>query len=82
MAFNERTVLTVFERFRKKEKQGLNNKWTIVPGEIGTAEVIHQKVKEMNQYFRNDPYGYPVKAMANPLPYGMAQILVMHGSWM
>ena len=62
--------------FEKKERLG---HWTIVPQEVADCETIQKKAKELNRYYKKVPTLRPMKARVNPLPYGMAQLLILVG---
>lgn len=53
--------------------------WAVTPGIIGTSDFIQSEVKKLNKEMRRNNMHRVVKAKVQPLPCGMAQMLIWHG---
>lgn len=58
-----------------RNKSGL--RWTVYPGMIGFSEDVLNQVHRLNKMYRKARIDQVKRAMAQPLPYGMAQLLVL-----
>lgn len=56
-------------------KTGL--KWSVVPVKYGYEEDIRTEANRMNKEFRKQKVNQVRRAMVQPLPYGMSQLLLL-----
>jgi hypothetical protein len=74
---NYKEVL-LMKLFDRKQKEKL--KWTVIPGMIGTSEQIIEEKRKLDKELRKNKMTRYIRTQVQPLPCGMAQMLVWRGA--